>query len=164
MKKIIIIMLFVAGFAAYAQNGHNPTVESGSAELKTKCIAPFTVENDQANSPAPDELPDVILGQTWTGNQLYAMFYLTKARFNSVQLHLAFDENPVDGVRIDGKWAMTTNFPYFTDIENNDFIWGQPFFAQGWIGFWVREIDATNAANPGVRTFTCSISGQYINL
>ncbi|MFP4544446.1 MAG: hypothetical protein ACLFQU_09435 [Candidatus Kapaibacterium sp.] len=167
MKKLIAIILVLGGMTAWATeqgSGHNPTETAGPCTMTTNCIAPFLVWNDQPQNP--DDLPDVIKGQTWTGSTPFAIFAMTKAANYTVRLNLDFDDNPVDGVTLDGAWGFNDQMPEWDGsfpITNTLFDW---YGAQteGWIIFNVTEIDATNATSTGVRTFNVSVSGHYHNI
>ncbi|MFP4369239.1 MAG: hypothetical protein ACLFR2_06650 [Candidatus Kapaibacterium sp.] len=165
MKKLIVIMLILGGFTAYATSpGHNGTVDGGPCTMTTECIAPFQVYNVQPSQP--DALPDVIKGQTWTGSVMMAIFEMTKEETRKVRFNVHFDNNPVDGVLLGGRWEFViapTGWTGGWPIGTTAFNWN-PGSTLCQVGFLVESIDATSATTTGVRSFNVSISGKYINL
>lgn len=172
MKRFIALAILFACFSVLqAQTTHNPVEGSGDVELTTKVITPLIIENAQEQND--HSIPDVIKGQyrdlASEGNSSeLLLFHMVKEADYTVR----FDLNiplPVDYVTLDAAWVFTEIPPSdgiyeWSDPLNQKFDWYGAQY-ECWIAFRVDGIDATDAnVTTGVKTFTATCSGKYINL
>ena len=174
MKKIIYLLVFALGINTMFSAGttHNE-FDPEEVEVSTNIIHPFqiwdSITDDDDDQREDRNLPDVIMSQIHVLNpeEGILLFRMTKETMKEVQLTLTLPQ-PVDGVNLTAHWYFedtdpfgTYNFPS-TPI-NHDFLWYEQQ-TEGWIILKVSEIDASAATTTGVRTFTASCSGHYVNL
>ncbi len=179
MKRFIALAILFACFSVLqAQTTHNPVQGSEDVTLTTKVITPLIIENAQQMDGGGFDLPgdnhnipDVIKGQKrdLTGNEgNMLLFHMVKEADYKVRFTLDIPL-PVDNVSLDAAWHFSENPPSegiynWSDPLTQSFDWyGKQY--ECWIAFYVNAIDATHQdVTTGVKTFTATCSGRYINL
>jgi hypothetical protein len=196
MKNVIILLAIIFGFSASYADQLGTTANPLTAEntVTVKVVHPFAVNNiqdgaTQTSGGSNTTLPDVILGQNLTVNNILFIFSIQKDAECAATINVS-GNNTVKGVTLTGTWYWNSAQPQVNDL-------GFPAYAGGaFNGSWpwpaetigadpnvlswshdktlntyyttlkVTNIDARHATcDPGETiTFTVSVNGYYTSI
>ena len=180
MKKILAFVFMLAGFSlAYSAGTTHNVFDPEDVDVTTTIIHPISITNVLGDE---ETLPDVIKGQIHDLSPDAGLYVFEIKKEDQKNMEFSFTATEVvDGLDLISEWYWTYTNPgttpdfFATGVHtlSSPWVWGNANddsdpavggYQTVYALLKVDKLDAEHATSTGVKTFTITCSGHYVDL